>query len=147
MWGHSFMSNPSKEFELPPSALLSADTPTEEKIKELDKVEKGVAATLGKYTTSTKEDDDNEVSRSLTPTDLARKTNSIKDTGLDQVGSEHIFREVDTFRPVDVYSELISPGRSLIGLEDDDKLLWDYVIVFDVPDEDEDHPDILPYVN
>lgn len=127
-------------FELPAPALPTTTTTTTEQGRE-----EKTTSSLGKYTTPAKKNTVNSTAKS--PTDLARTTTSIQDKGIDEYGTEHIFREVKTFRPTDVYSQLIPPERSHFGLDAADKLQWDYVVVFDIPDEDEEHPDIEPYTN
>lgn len=121
-------------FELPPPVI--------EENQKTRNVE--LTGTAAKYTTPTREPAEQQAS---SPTELAKTTEAIQTKPLSIHGAEHIFRDVQHFRPLDIYSNKVPSNKSKFGLEKDDKLVWDYVVVFDVPEEDDEHNDVFPYLN
>ena len=125
-------------FELPAAAVALDGNTTDGEVAKLTR-------SPGKYSTPVTDNARDEYASS--PTQLAQTTDSIKTKPLDIHGSEHHFHDVKPFRPLDIYSSSVPPSRSKFGLDQDDKLVWDYAVVFDVPEEDENHIEIPPYEN
>ena len=122
---------PLDGFELPPA---------EEKASTTLLAKKG-----GAYTTTL--EPERTVTESTSPTDLARRTTSLKIQPLDCHGAERVLNGTQTFRPMDIYDNMVPNGRNRYGLTEEDELPWDFAVAFDIPDEDDEHEDIELYVN
>jgi hypothetical protein len=76
--------------------------------------------------------------RATSPTAMALESKVIKSVGENVTGVDHTFNQVKSYKPIDVYAADVPASRSRFGLEDEDELLWDYAIVFEVPLDEED---------
>ena len=92
----------------------------------------------GTYVTPTA-DSSKQKQRATSPSSMVLQSETIKSVGENVTGVDHTFSRVKTYKRVDVYAADVPASRSRFGLDDEDELVWDYAIVFEVPlDEEEE---------